>query len=121
MTGITFVLAAVLWLAPAPQKEPRPDVLKKICASQFGQGDFARIEVFYDKAGSVAVLALRPDINRFTHAPHTYYGPDGATLLVVPERPIAAEQAKSDPVLQKLDALMRDLKEGQSKVCSSYR
>ena len=100
---------------------PRPDVLKKICATEFGQGDMARVDVLLDKAKAVKVLALRPDISRFSHAPHTYFGPDGATLLVVAERPITLEQAKTDPVLLQQEALLRGLTPGRAVYCSNRR
>ena len=106
---------------PPVAKEPSPDVLKAICASEFGKGDLARVDVFRARNGATAVLALRPDITRFTHAPHTYYGPDGVSLLVVPERPLTSEQIKNDPVLQKRDALLRNLEQGGSRFCSSHR
>ena len=100
---------------------PRADVLKKICASSFAQGDMARVDVLLDTAKVVKVLALRPDIARFSHAPHTYFGPDGSTLLVVPERPITPEQAKTDPVLLQQKALLRDLTPGQPTYCKDHR
>ena len=100
---------------------PRPDVLKKICATTFGQGEMARIDVLLDKATAVKVLALRPDISRFSHAPHTYFGPDGSTLLVVPERPITPEQAATDPVLLQQRALLRDLTPGRPVYCTDHR
>ena len=100
---------------------PRPDVLKKICATAFGQGDMARVDVLLDKAKTVKVLVLRPDISRFSHAPHTYFGPDGSTLLVVPERPITPEQARTDPVLLQQQALLRDLTPARPVYCSNHR
>lgn len=106
--------------AAAP-KEPSLDVLKAICASEFGQGDFARVDVFRDASGAVALLALRPDIERLTHAPHTYYGPDGASLLVVPDRPVTSEERKTDPVLKEQDELLRGLSESRSVSCSRHR
>ena len=54
---------------------PRPDVLKTICATEFGRGDMARVDVLLDKANSVKVLVLRPDLTRFSHPPHTYFAP----------------------------------------------
>jgi hypothetical protein len=105
----------------AAPKEPRADVLKAICASQFGQGDFASVDVFRNASGAVMVLALRPDITRFTHAPHTYFGSDGTSLLVVPERPVTPEERKSDPVLRKQDELLRSLTKGRSTSCSDQR
>jgi hypothetical protein len=106
---------------PAARDEPRATVLKAICASEFGQGDFARVEVFRNASGAVVVLALRPDITRFTHAPHTYFGPTGSSLLVVPERPVTPEQRKTDPVLRKQDDLLRGLVGGASASCSDHR
>jgi hypothetical protein len=116
----TWLVLAALVSAQAPGS-PRPEVVKQICAGEFGQGEMARVDVLHDKAGVVKVLRLQPDIRRFSHAPHTYYGPDGATLLVVPERPITPEEAKTDPVLVKLEALTRDLKPGRPVSCSAYR
>ena len=104
----------------APE-EPRANVLKTICASELGQGNFARVDVFRNASGAVRVLALRPDINRFTHAPHTYYGPDGTSLLTVPERPVTPEQRKTDAVLRKQDELLLGLKESGAKFCSENR
>jgi hypothetical protein len=108
-------------LASTQVAGPRPDVLKKICATEFGRGDMARVDVLLDKAKAVKVLVLRPDITRFSHAPHTYFDPDGSTLLVVAERPITPESARTDPVLRKLDALVRDLTPGRSMYCSGHR
>lgn len=105
----------------AQASSPRPEVVKKICATSFGQGEMARVDVLLDKARTVKVLALRPDISRFSHAPHTYFGPDGSTLLVVPERPITPEQARTDPVLLKQAALVRDLTPGKAVYCSDHR
>ena len=105
----------------AALEKPRADVLKTICASQFGQGDLASVEVFRSASGAIKVFALRPDITRFTHAPHTYYGPDGTSLLVVPDRPVTAEERKSDPVLGKQDELLRSLTKGGSTSCSDHR
>lgn len=100
---------------------PRPDVLRTICATEFGQGDMARVDVLLNKAKAVTVLVLRPDLRRFSHAPHTYYAPDGSTLLVVAERPITAEQAKTDPLLLKVKVLTRDLLPGKAVFCSNHR
>lgn len=100
---------------------PRPDVLKRICATAFGRGDMARVDVLLDRASVVKVLVLRPDITQFSHAPHTYFGADGATLLVVPERPITPGEAKTDPVLTKRDALTRGLTPGRPVLCSAHR
>ena len=100
---------------------PRRDVLRRVCASPFGAGDFARVEVYRNKAGAVAVLALRPDIQQFTHAPHTYYRPDGAELLVVADRPVVKGDPESDALVSKLAALLRDLRGGGSQFCSEYR
>ena len=105
----------------AAPEEPRAVVLKAICSSQFGQGDFARVEVFRNASGEVGVLALRPDINRFTHAPHTYYTPEGMSLLVMPERPVTPEELKSDPLLRKQDDLLKGLIASGSKFCSEHR
>lgn len=111
----------VVAMALAQSTEPRPDVLRKICASKFGQGDMARVDVLLDREKVVRVLALRPDIQRFSHAPHTYFGPDGSTLLVVPERPMTPEQAKTDPVLLELGTLTRGLEPGRPVLCSGHR
>jgi len=111
----------VVALVSAQSTGPRPDVLKAICATDFGQGEMARVDVLFDKARVVKVLALRPDITRFSHAPHTYFGPDGTTLLVVPERPITPEQARTDPVLLKQQALVRDLTPGRAVYCTNHR
>ena len=111
----------IVALVPAQAIGPRPDVVKKICATSFGQGEMARVDVLLDKARAVKVLALRPDITRYSHAPHTYFGPDGTTLLVVPERPITPEQAKSDPVLLQQLALLRDLTPGRPVYCKDHR
>lgn len=108
-------------LASTQAISPRADVLKKVCATEFGQGEMARVDVLLDKTRAIKVLALRPDITRFSHAPHTYFGPDGSTLLVVAERPITPEQAKSDPVLLQLRALLRDLTPGQAVFCKDHR
>lgn len=113
-------LLVVAWLA-AQTTGPRPEVLKTICATEFGQGDMARVDVLLNKAKAVTVLVLRPDLTRFSHAPHTYFGPDGATLLVVPERPITREQAKSDRLLLEVQALTRDLTAGKPVFCSKHR
>ncbi len=108
-------------LASAEAAGPRPQVLKKICATEFGQGEMAYVDVLLDKNKAVKVLVLRPDIRRFSHAPHTYFGPDGSTLLVVAERPITPEQAATDPVQVKLRTLTRDLTPGRAVFCSSHR
>lgn len=100
---------------------PKPAVLKTICASEFGQGEMARVDVLLDKGGAVRVLRLQPDIRRFSHAPHTYFSPDGATLLVVPERPLSADEAKTDPVQVELTKLTRDLVTGRPAYCSAHR
>jgi hypothetical protein len=119
-----MLISAWLVLAALPAVQPtgpRPEVLKTICATQFGQGDMARVDVLLDKAKAVKVLVLRPDIRRFSHAPHTYFAPDGSTLLVVAERPITPEQARTDPVLLKLRALISDLAPGRPVFCSDHR
>jgi hypothetical protein len=105
----------------AALEEPRADVLQAICKSQFGQGDLAEVEVYRNASRAVTVLALRPDLTRFTHAPHTYYGPDGTSLLVVPDRPVTQEERKSDPVLRKQDELLRSLTKSASTSCSKHR
>ena len=79
------------------------------------------MDVYRDAAGAVAVLALRPDISEFTHAPHTYFGPDGTRLLVVPERPITPEERRTDPVLRKQDELLAKLVKGDSERCEGFR
>ena len=107
-------------LVSAQAAGPRPDVVKKICATTFGQG-MARVDVLLDKTKAVKVLALRPDISRFSHAPHTYFDPDGSALLVVPERPITPEQARTDPVLLKLESLVRGLTPGRATYCNDHR
>jgi hypothetical protein len=111
----------IVALVQAQAIGPRPAVVKKICATSFGQGEMARVDVLLDRAKAVKVLALRPDITRYSHAPHTYFGPDGTTLLVVPERPITPEQAKSDPVLLQQQALLRDLTPGRPVYCKDHR
>jgi hypothetical protein len=113
--------AASAGATAAARDEPRADTLKAICASEFGQGDFASVSVFRNASDAVAVLALRPDINRFTHAPHTYYGPDGASLLVVPERPVTPEQRATDPVLRRQAELLQGLVERESAFCRDHR
>jgi hypothetical protein len=114
-----WLLVAALPSATAPG--PRPEVLKAICATEFGQGEMARVDVLLDKKGAVKVLVLRPDLRRFSHAPHTYFAPDGSTLLVVAERPITPEQAKTDPVQVELRTLTRDLTSGRPVFCSDHR
>jgi hypothetical protein len=119
-----MLISAWLLLAALPAVQatgPRPEVLKRICATEFGKGEMARVDVLLDKEKAVKVLVLRPDIGRFSHAPHTYFAPDGSTLLVVAERPITPEEAKTDPVLLKQSALVRDLTPGRSVFCSDHR
>jgi hypothetical protein len=105
----------------AASQKPRAEVMKAICASQFGQGDLARVTTFRNASRAIVVLALLPDINRFTHAPHTYYGPDGKSLLVVPQRPVTPEERQRDPVLKRQDELLRGLVESESTFCSDHR
>jgi hypothetical protein len=100
---------------------PRADVLKTICASEFGQGDMASVDVFRNTSGAVAALVLRPDISRFTHAPHSYYAPDGSPLMIVPERPVTPAARNTDPVLKQQDELLRTLVESESTPCSQHR
>lgn len=120
-----MLVSAWLLLVPALSSAqatgPRPAVLKAICATEFGRGDMARVDVLYDKDKVVKVLVLRPDIMRFTHAPHTYFDAGGAKLLVVPERPITPEEAKTDPVLRKASTLTRGLTAGRPAYCSAHR
>jgi hypothetical protein len=119
---LALVIALVAQKPPVPVGQPpRPDVLKTICASEFGRGMFARVDVFHDASGVVAVLALRPDITQFSHAPHTYFGPDGASLLVVPDRPVTDEERRTDPVLRKQEALLRNLTNRRSESCDKLR
>lgn len=68
-----------------------------------------------------AAPRVAPEEPRANHAPHTYYGPDGTSLLTVPERPVTPEQRKTDAVLRKQDELLRGLKESGAKFCSEYR
>ena len=114
-------LLLVTSLSSVQAMGPRPAVLKAICATEFGRGDMARVDVLYDKDKVVKVLVLRPDIMRFSHAPHTYFDADGATLLVVPERPISPAEAQSDPVVRKAGALTRGLTPGRAVSCSAHR
>lgn len=120
--AVSAWLLLLMTLVSVPQgTAPRADVLKAICATRFGQGDMARVDVLLDKAGTAKVLALRPDITRFSHAPHTYLDGNGTTLLVVAERPVTPEEAKTDPVLRKLASLTRGLTPGRPVYCSAHR
>ena len=83
---------------------------KKICASEFAVDD-AEILLFRDESKALKLLVLRPDISRFSHAPWTYYDLNGEQLLIVPERPMSAEQRAADPVIQKMEALKKGLTE----------
>ena len=104
-----------------PPAAPRIEVLQGICGSELGQGDFARVLVFLDEDRRIRVLQLQPDITRFTHAPHTYFGPDGTPVLVVAERPLTPGAPERDPALIKRSELLRGLVEGGSVLCTDAR
>lgn len=115
----TWLLLASLGTMQAAT--PRRDVVRRICASDMGQGEMARVDVLLTAAGLVKVLVLRPDIRRVSHGPHTYFDADGTTLLVVAERPLAPGEAATDPVQARLRALTAGLRPGKAVYCSTTR
>jgi hypothetical protein len=55
----------------------------RLCSTADCNGTFARLEVFHDAAGRLAIVRYRGDFRRCSHPPAIYFDKEGKQLAVV--------------------------------------
>lgn len=97
---------------------PSQTILKKICSSKFA-GPLARITLWRDMDGGIALYQFQGDMSRILHAPTIFYDQAGEEKLVISEKPFDAKEQKARELQEKkLKLLKRFNEEKESFFCS---
>jgi hypothetical protein len=87
---------------------PSDEVVRKICQSAPCVGQFARLVVLRDAAGTISKFRFEGDLQSCSHPPWIYYDQDGVEVAAIPEEPVEPGSARQ----QEIDATQANAMKG---------